>query len=173
MAKQDILLPQTIECEATLPGRFILSPDGIHWKWYGTEYMLADFVDTDFASVPAPFRWFVSRTGRHQIAAAIHDACYANSRTRCIRLVDDNTFAAFSKWQVEDMFQDALMFAGVPWYQRAFMVQGVKAFGWLYWGEGPWYKKLFRVRENETIGQLVFLVLFLLAAIGTLVNWIF
>jgi len=28
---------------------------------------------TDFASIPAPLRWLVSRTGRHTKAAVIHD----------------------------------------------------------------------------------------------------
>jgi hypothetical protein len=69
---------------------------------------------TDFASVPKPFRVFVSTVGLHNGADVIHDY-----------LID---YKIVSRKQADRIFLEALKDLGVGWYKRRKMYMGVRSY---------------------------------------------
>ncbi len=81
-------------------------------------YIPATFV-TDFGSIPKLFRWlFQPATGKHRLAAGVHDWIY--------RTADVN----FTKEEADLIFLEIMEISGVPKWKRVALYQAVK------WGGG-------------------------------------
>lgn len=76
---------------------------------------------TDLASVPRPFRWFVSVTGRWNKAAVLHDYLYEH----------DN---GFTQREADVLFENFNEELGVSGIYRWAMFLGVRVGGWTKWG---------------------------------------
>ena len=85
----------------------------------------AGFV-TDFASVPQGFRFYVGRTGKHALAAVVHDYLY---KTQFI----DGT--PIERKTADKIFLEAMKVSGVRWTKRRIMYRAVRLFGWVAWGK--------------------------------------
>jgi len=82
----------------------------------------AGFV-TDFASIPQPFHLIISKLGRYNKAAVIHDALYQG-------VIAGGT----TKRKVADkVFLQGMVDLGVKRWKRNLMYRAVRLFGWMAW----------------------------------------
>jgi len=86
--------------------------------------------ETDFASVPRPFVWFIPRYGRYTKAAILHD--------RLCRLAEEGSF---SRRDADGVFRQAMRTLNVAFLRRWIMWAGVR-WGALVTREGrrDWWK---------------------------------
>ena len=103
--------PATIELEQLDKKTFRLGTAFQHDQ-EGRTYHIAAGEKTDLASVPGPFRWFVSSYGRHTPAALLHD-----------QLVKSGTDLEppVSREAADTVFRNALKCLGVPLIRRTLM----------------------------------------------------
>ena len=73
--------------------------------------------ETDFASVPRPFRFIVPKSGKYNQAAVVHDFVY-------IHLTH-----IYTKEQADLMFLEGMKELGVNKFKRYIMYYSVKLFG--------------------------------------------
>jgi hypothetical protein len=71
--------------------------------------------ETDFASVPRPFVWFIPRYGRYTKAAILHD--------RLCRLAEDGSF---NRRDADGVFRQAMRTLNVPFLRRWIMWVAVR-----------------------------------------------
>ena len=93
----------------------------------GTTYTAPTGMRTNFASVPFFLTWLVSRTGRHNKAAVIHDLLW--------RRANDGTE---DRYVADTVFREALAHLGVSWLRRWMMWAGVRQGGLLRRHRGRW-----------------------------------
>lgn len=74
---------------------------------------------TDFASIPAIFRVFISPTGASRHAAVIHDWLYCAQTMK--------------RSEADAILLEALGVSGIGWLQRHAMYWAARAVGWIYW----------------------------------------
>lgn len=80
--------------------------------------------ETNFASIPMPFRMIWPRSGKHNKADVLHDAGY-NNKLR-------NKFEAsikLDKSTCDSIFNEAMELSGVNGFQRRMMYRMVSLFG--------------------------------------------
>lgn len=86
--------------------------------------------ETDLASVPWPACMFITRSGRYNQAAVLHDYlyhCHNRKREDC-----------------DCIFLEAMEILGVSWWKRKLMFRAVRMGGWL-----PWKNHIKRSVEDE------------------------
>jgi len=76
--------------------------------------------ETDFASIPQPFHWFISKLGRYNKAAVIHDFIYQQGHS-------------ISRKMADQCFRDGMVDLGVDKWKRTLMYWGVRFGGWMAW----------------------------------------
>lgn len=78
----------------------------------GELYLIPAGIATDFASIPRPFRWLISRFGRHGKAAVLHDwLC---------------KFKIVSRKKTDMLLREAMKVLEVSWWKRQTMYAGVR-----------------------------------------------
>lgn len=70
---------------------------------------------TDFASVPAPFRWLLPKSGRHSKAATLHDFLWRSEPMPCSYQDADGIFRRALHDLHVPLLRRWLMWAGVRW----------------------------------------------------------
>jgi hypothetical protein len=78
---------------------------------------------TDLASIPQRLRGIIRADGRERLPAIVHDYLYRNAPRWCDRALADA------------IFFEALVDCGESYLRRQALYIGVRAFGWMYWGE--------------------------------------
>lgn len=78
---------------------------------------------TDFATVPAMFRFLVPATGRHGKACVVHDYL---CRTPII--TTDKTTYRISRKEADEIFYEAMKVLNVPAWRRVLMYAFVRAY---------------------------------------------
>ena len=76
---------------------------------------------TNFSSVPAPVRIFISGHGNDRWAATVHDYLYSEKK--------------FTRKQADDVFLEALECKGANVIKRRFMYRGVRTGGWFFYAK--------------------------------------
>lgn len=97
--------------------------DPLVWLLVGTDRRLvvpAGFI-TDLASIPRPFRPFLSPTGKSRRAAIAHDYLYSSNQ--------------WSRADVDQFLRLALITEGMGEVQARIYWLGVRAGGWLYYNK--------------------------------------
>ena len=92
------------------------------WKYKDLTLIIkvpAGFV-TDFASIPQPFHWLISKLGRYNKATVIHDWIYQCGHS-------------ISRKMADLCFLDAMRDLGVAKWKRNLIYWGVRIFGFLVW----------------------------------------
>ena len=79
-----------------------------------TIYIIPAGVDTDFASIPRAFRRILSRTGRHDKAAVLHDHLCENK--------------IVPRKKADKIFLEAMEVLGVGWLKRKIMYRAVRTY---------------------------------------------
>jgi len=100
------------------------------WKREQVEVQVKAGFITDFASIPRIVRIFISKLGRYNKPAVIHDAIYQNNYetlNTCTR------HCPFTRADADLIFLDAMKDFGVVEWKRNMMYWAVRAFGWLAW----------------------------------------
>ncbi len=90
---------------------------GFYWDKSETERILFTVpkgFQTDFASIPKPFRVILSPIGRHGKAAVLHDYLCE--------------YGLISRKEVDMVFLEAMKVKDVGWLKRRFMYRGVRTF---------------------------------------------
>ncbi len=117
-------------------------PDGRFWKVTAdlTYYVGAEGSDTyvlvpkgaltDFASVPRILQNIFPPWGLYGPAAVVHDQLYTDQH-----MVVDGKVAAITRKQADDIFLEAMGVLNVPVWKRDAMYAGVRAGGWMPWGD--------------------------------------
>lgn len=80
---------------------------------------------TDLASIPRPFRLFITVNGKHRESAVLHDWLY-NKKGKL-------PFETYSRAEADRLFLSAMKSQGVNWLTRSAMYAGVRLGGWVYW----------------------------------------
>ena len=101
--------------------RYILLDDLVYETWDRKLITVQKGFDTDFATVPRPFRGLFPKAGAYKDAAVVHDYLYRYS-TR-------------SRKDADRRFSQAMKDLGISWWRRATMYRAVRA-----WGGGIWKK---------------------------------
>ena len=96
------------------------------WKRLYIEVHVKRGFETDFASIPRIFRWLISKLGRYNKAAVIHDAIYQDAVTTTNDYV-------FTRAEADLCFLDGMEDFGVVKWKRNLMYWGVRIGGWLAW----------------------------------------
>ena len=81
--------------------------------------------ETDFASIPQPFHWLISKLGRYNKAAVLHDWLYSKSAYQYPYLVPRKL--------ADLIFLDAMKDLGVVKWKRDLMYRAVRLGGWKAW----------------------------------------
>jgi hypothetical protein len=76
---------------------------------------------TNFASVPAPFRVFISGHGEDRWAATIHDYLYGSAK--------------YPRELADRLFLEAMKATGVNLFKRRLMYRAVRTGGWLFYAK--------------------------------------
>ena len=79
-----------------------------------TIYIIPAGVDTDFASIPRAFRRILSRTGRHDKAAVLHDYLCE--------------YKIVPRKKADRIFLEAMEVLGVGWLKRNIMYRAVRTY---------------------------------------------
>ena len=93
----------------------------------GDSYTAPAGMRTNFASVPFFLTWAVSRSGRHNKAAVIHDLLW--------RRANDGQL---DRRVADEVFRDALGQLGMSWLRRWMMWTGVRQAGFFGRNRGSW-----------------------------------
>lgn len=80
----------------------------------GTRYIIPEGVDTDFASIPRAFRRVLSRTGKHDKAAVLHDYLCE--------------YKIVPRKMADKLFLEAMKSLKVNWLKRKIMYRGVRTY---------------------------------------------
>ena len=100
--------------------------------WWKRQYLEicvpAGFV-TDFASIPRVARILISKLGRYNKAAVIHDYVY---QTHTIRRANGVVFC-FDRSMADQCFQDGMRDLGVAKWKYTLMYLAVRIGGWAAW----------------------------------------
>jgi hypothetical protein len=93
-----------------------------HWEFHykandGEMYTVPKGVDTDFASIPRMFRRVISRTGKHDKAAVLHD--WLCEYKIVPRKKADKIFMEALKTLKVNVFKRRIMYTGVRSYSIA------------------------------------------------------
>lgn len=80
----------------------------------GTYYNVPVGIDTDFASIPRVFRRIISRTGRHDKAAVLHDYLCE--------------YKIVSRKKADMIFLEAMETLKVNWFKRKIMYKAVRTY---------------------------------------------
>ncbi len=121
--RNSFLTPLIVE---VMPGgkRFKLYLDFTYlWKRLYIEIHVKRGFETDFASIPWIFRWLISKLGRYNKPAVVHDAIYQNAIPGHI----------FTRAEADLCFLDGMADLGVVKWKRTLMYWAVRLFGWLAW----------------------------------------
>jgi len=110
----------------------LLYPFTYRYRRLGRKFTLtvpAGF-ETDFASIPQPFHVIISKLGRHNKAAVIHDAIYQGAH----KLQSSLGYPmVFTRRQADLIFLDGMEDLGVPVWKRYVMYFGVRLGGFFSW----------------------------------------
>lgn len=137
--KNSFLTPLVLE---SLPSgkRFRLYNEFTYlWKREYIEIHVRRGFETDLASIPRVFRWLITKLGRQNKAAVIHDALYQNEYTtpnNCPR-------HEFTRAEADLVFLDGNRDAGVKKWKRRLIYLAVRTGGWASWQKRPagWRKR--------------------------------
>jgi len=99
---------------------------------------------TDFASVPWPANMLIPLSGKHNMAACVHDFLY------CVQ--------TRSRLESDKIFLEALTALEVNWFKRQIMYRAVRIGGGRPWDIHT--KKMAEHKNMKFIGVIVFLLLF-------------
>ena len=100
------------------------------WKREHIEIQVRAGFVTDFASIPRIVRIFISKLGRYNKAAVIHDAMYQDNYetlNTCTR------HCPFTRKDADLIFLDAMKDGGTKKWKATAMYLAVRAFAWLAW----------------------------------------
>lgn len=86
---------------------------------------------TDFASVPWPASMLIPMSGRHNMAAVVHDFLY--SLLGEISL--PNNLKKRSRSECDAVFLEALNACGCNWFKSQIMYRAVRLAGWMPWDD--------------------------------------
>jgi hypothetical protein len=102
----------------------LLQPLVFESKRYAGIFVSPDGFETDYASIPQWLHWLFPKSGKHNRAAVLHDACYAGVTTTLSGLPQHVV-----KSVADALFLEAMQADGVePWRARIMYV-GVELFG--------------------------------------------
>jgi hypothetical protein len=76
---------------------------------------------TNFSSVPAPFRIFISGHGKDRWAATLHDFLYSSTK--------------YPRKVADQIFQEAMDASGVNLFKRKAMYRAVRTGGWMFYAK--------------------------------------
>ncbi len=104
--------------------RFKLYNDFIYlWKRKYIEIHIKRGFETDFASIPRIFRWLISKLGRYNKPAVVHDAIYQN-------VVPGHVF---TRAEADLCFRDGMEDFKVAKWKRRLMYWAVRIGGFMAW----------------------------------------
>ena len=86
---------------------------------------------TDFASVPWPASMLIPLSGRHNMAAVVHDFLYSLLG----EVKSPNNMKKRSRAQCDAIFLEALRACGCNWIKSQIMYRAVRTFGFLPWND--------------------------------------
>lgn len=113
--------PAEVKLHQVEPKRFELL-DGFRYTSDGAdEYAVSPSAlkQTDLASVPFAFRWFVQSYGRHTLPALLHDCLV---RPDCAATTGSS---GITREAADDVFLEAMQVEGVPFFRRHLMWSAV------------------------------------------------
>lgn len=85
------------------------------------KYIVPSGFITDFASIPKVFQWLISKFGKYDKAAVLHDYLYF---TGCE-----------TRKESDIIFFEAMIVLLVKWWKRRAIYRGVRVGGWVAWNK--------------------------------------
>ena len=104
--------------------RFKLHYDfSYYWKRHKVIVKVKRGFETDFASIPQPFHWLISKLGRYNKPAVLHDAAYQGLIISYV----------FNRADADLLFLDSMVDFGVARWKRTVMYYAVRIGGRFAW----------------------------------------
>ena len=94
-----------------------------YWKRKRITVRVKRGFETDFASIPQPLHWLISKLGRHNKPSVLHDAAYQGVIVGYV----------FDRADADLIFLDSMIDFGVAKWKRTLMYWGVRIGGWIAW----------------------------------------
>jgi hypothetical protein len=110
-----------LDTRAVDGGYLLLAPLRYYSEILGAEIVAPKGFLTNFSSVPAPFRIFISGHGKDRWAATIHDYIYGSG--------------IYPRKLADQIFQEAMQVSGVNFFKRKAMYRAVRTGGWLFYAK--------------------------------------
>jgi hypothetical protein len=110
-----------LDTRSIVQGYRLLAPLRYYSAILGREIVVPDGFVTNFASVPAPARIFISGHGNDRWGATVHDYLYSIKHDRK---------------EADKVFLEALECKGVNVIKRRVMYRGVRTGGWFFYDRG-------------------------------------
>jgi len=101
-----------------------------YWKRKGVTIRVKRGFETDFASIPQPFHWLISKLGRYNKPSVLHDAVYQLEFT--LLNTPDDVFS-LTRADADLLLLDAMADFGVVKWKRTLLYYGVRIGGWMAW----------------------------------------
>ncbi len=110
----------------------LLYPFTYYWKRYGVKVSVPAGFVTDFASIPQPVSFIISKLGRWNKPAVLHDWCY-HGKVFDPQLSPPYNYYGGTRKEADLLFLDAMIDLGVKKWKRTVLYRFVRMFGWLAW----------------------------------------
>ncbi len=126
--RNSFLTPLLVEVMPSGKRFKLLYPFTYYWKRYGIKVSAPAGFVTDFASIPQPVSFIISKLGRYNKAAVLHDHAYRKRRVVYIPNITE-----FDRKMADLLFLDAMIDLGVKKWKRTVMYYFVRMWGWISW----------------------------------------